>query len=132
MFFLGTRATLPGTGFVDRQWSAFEGLIVEAAYGLVGLGLIVKFDKGEPSRPAAFSIGRKIDIRRGGDGQEVFSDLGFRRLIRQDFQQIIEPALLLSYSSLVNACHVDTRDAQPDSILRPWHSPTFVVDGPRE
>jgi hypothetical protein len=48
-----------GTRFVDRQRPAFEGLIVEAAYGLISLSLIVKFDKGKASRPTAFlSVGR--------------------------------------------------------------------------
>src|SRR5262245_14999671 len=67
------RAILSGTSFVDHQRPAFERLIVEAAYGFLGLRLVVKLDEGKPSRLTAFPIRWERDIRQEGDCREVFS-----------------------------------------------------------
>jgi hypothetical protein len=40
-----------------------KGLIMEAAYGLLRLGGIVEFNKGNSARPAAFPIRREMDER---------------------------------------------------------------------
>jgi hypothetical protein len=78
---LDSRAILAGTSFVDCQRPALEWLIVKAAYGLLSLRLVKEFDKGKSPRPTTFPICRKIYIRWGADGREVFSELGFGRLV---------------------------------------------------
>jgi hypothetical protein len=80
---LDSRAILAGTSFVDRQRPALERLIVKAAYGLLSLSLVKEFDKGKSPQPTTFPICWKIHIRWGANGREVFSKLGFGRLVRK-------------------------------------------------
>jgi hypothetical protein len=77
------RAGLAGTRLVDDQRSTLKGLIVEAAYGLLRLGGIGEFDKGNPARPPALPIRREMDEYQGTDGREMLPQLGFSGLIRQ-------------------------------------------------
>jgi hypothetical protein len=100
---------------------------MKAAYGLLGLSLVVEFDKGKPSEPATFPICWKINIRWGADGREVFSELGFGHLIRK----IPNKQSNRHYSSPIDhllALAISMRETfKLDSSLRPCYAPTLGV-----
>ena len=81
--FLKARTIFPCPSFADRQRPAFKRLIVQEAYALLSVSLVVKFDKGKPLQPTAFPIRWEIDVRKGTDCREVLSQLGFSRIIRE-------------------------------------------------
>jgi hypothetical protein len=92
------------------------------------LGLILKLDKGEPTRPTTFTIGGEIDIRRRGDSREMFSNLGFGRLIRKvpNKQSNRHCSSPIGYFPTRVASLRGTLN--PDSIIEPLYRRRRVVD----
>jgi hypothetical protein len=48
-----------------------KGLMMEPAYCLSRLLVVVEFDKGNAARLAGFPIRREADERQGADGREI-------------------------------------------------------------
>jgi len=66
---------LPGARFVHGEQSALEHLLVEAAYGFLGLGPYAEFHEGEPARFPSVAVHRQMNGHERADGGEVRTQL---------------------------------------------------------
>jgi len=71
----GGRMILPGARFVHGEQSALEHLLVEAAYGFLGLGPYAELHEGEPARLPGIAVRRQMNGHERADGGEVLTQL---------------------------------------------------------
>ena len=74
---------IPRARFAHRQRSPLEHLIVEAAYGFLGVGPFTELHEGEPARLSSVAVRRQREGREWAYGGEVRTQLRLGHVIRE-------------------------------------------------
>src|SRR6266851_641676 len=88
---------VPRARFAHRQRSALEHLIVEAAYGFLGIGPFAELHEGEPARLAGVAVRGQCEGSEWAKSSEVRPQLCLGHVIREiaNKQAHRHPMLLL-------------------------------------